>query len=562
MVHPASDAPGPSGHLTPQARIANTLHAGQYGTWECTVSTGELLCDEYLLVVLGRKSCRSVDEYLELVARPDRDAVREAFLRAAKEGAAVDVEHRFDPVTPAARTVRVVGQPIAGLQPTTFAGVVVDTTDRNIAQARLAFLARAGEVLGSSLDLDVTLQQLCDLAIEELADWCSVDLRDGPGVRLVAVSHRDPAMVRYAREMRERLGVDLDADIGLGKVLRTGLPDIIPTIDEAMIRRALADLPDVTPADTEQFVALGLESSLVVPLTTAAGRVIGALTLVSATPGRVYTPEDVKLAVEVARRAATAVDNAQLYARVEHAALTLQRSLLPPVLPALGFAELAAHYRPLATSGPHGEALIGGDFYDVFLATDNRWCLLIGDVSGKGVDAAALTAAARWTLRSALSRTGSPAEALEELNRSLLGQDLDGRFLTVLAAVVEPAADGAVISYASGGHTAPVIVRGGERVDSCPVDGLIVGAFDRVHASTFTVTVARGDSLVLFTDGLTEARRGETLFGEQGVRQALERCHPPLVHAVEAVDALVAAVNSFGTQRDDMAILALTIPPA
>lgn len=551
----------PSGLFTPPERIALSLRSGQYGTWEWVPSTAEFVCDDYLAQLFGGVAPSTLDEFLALVGDADRAEAASVLGAATASGQVVDIECRLDSEPAPQRAVRIVGQPIDEATPRRFAGVVVDVTDRHRAQVRLDFLSRAGELLGSSLDLDTTLQQLCDLAIEQLADWCSVDLYDGRDVKLVAVSHRDPAMIRYARELRERFGVNLDTDSGLGKVLRTGEPDIIPTIDEALIREALAAIPDIMPDDVEQFLALGLRSSLVVPLRSPAGRVIGALSLVSATPGRTYGAPDVDLAMEVARRAATAVENAALYARVEHAALTLQRSLLPPTLPQLGFAELAAHYRPLIGTGAHGEALIGGDFYDVFPTADGHWAVLIGDVSGKGVDAAALTAAARWTLRTSLSRTGSPAQALEELNLGLAGEDLGERYLTVLAAVLEPRSDGIRVTYASGGHLPPIVLRDGCRVEVLPVDGMVVGAFPTVGAGTFHVELSPGDSVVLFTDGVTETRSDSGLFGEYGVRRALEASEKPLHCAQQIVTALVDVVTGFGTPRDDMAVLTITVPP-
>jgi GAF domain-containing protein len=123
-------------------------------------------------------------------------------------------------------------------------GVAADITVRKLAEERLQFLARAGELLGSSLQLDTTLQQLCDLAVERLADWCSVDLvegdlLDGAGVRQVAVAHRDPAKVAYAREIRARFGVDMDAPQGLPVVLRTGRPEVMPELSEEFLRPLL-----------------------------------------------------------------------------------------------------------------------------------------------------------------------------------------------------------------------------------------------------------------------------------------------------------------------------------
>ena len=193
---------------------------------------------------------------------------------------------------------------------------------------------------------------------------------------------------------------------------------------------------------------------MVVPLTGAGGVVLGALSLVSAERGRLYGDDDVALASEIARRAGTAVENATLYAQVEHAARILQHSLLPPTLPDLDFAGLAAYYAPLGLAD-----LIGGDFYDVFPISDGRrWCLVIGDVSGKGVDAAALTAAVRWTLRSALARGTLPGAAIGELNRALLEQD-SAAIRHRLRRPAAPRDNVVSVHYACGGHPPPVVIR-------------------------------------------------------------------------------------------------------
>ncbi|MDQ1673133.1 MAG: hypothetical protein QOC98_1695, partial [Frankiaceae bacterium] len=439
--------------------------------------------------------------------------------------------------------------------PTAMVGAAHDITVRKLAEERLEFLARAGALLGSSLDLDTTLQQLCNLAVEQLSDWCSVDLVEADGVRLVAVSHRDPQMVAYARELRERFGVDMDAERGLPVVLRTGRPEVLPEIDETLIRAALAEIPDVSPHDVDQFVALGLRSSMSVPLATSSGQVLGALTLVSAESGRVYGDSDVQLAMEIARRAGVAVEHARLYARAEHAARTLQQSLLPPVLPPLPFADLASYYAPLGRDAE----LIGGDFYDVFPVSDSAWCLVIGDVSGKGVDAGALTAATRWTFRSAMSRCGEPGSAIRELNESLLQQQWDSRFVTVLAVVAEATADGVLLRYASGGHPAPIVFRGDAATEALPVEGQIVGVLPSVDAPTWETHLAPGDALVLYTDGFTEARRGHELLGEEGLLAALDAV-PVGAGADELVKSLVSAVAAFGKQADDMALLVLALP--
>lgn len=552
----ADRSPPPAGQASDTDRVKLALEAGRLGTWRWVIATGELSWDEPLERVFGLTPgafAGTFDAYLSLLHPDDRAATVTAIERSLATGDPHYVEHRVVGTDGSIRWISGTGRIEVDDTGAAVAviGVGADITTRKVAEERLQFLVRAGELLGSSLDLDTTLQQLCDLAVERLGDWCSVDLLEPGGVRLVAVSHRDSDKVAYARRLRERFGVNLDDDQGLPKVLRTGLPEVLPEIDEQFIRTALAELGDLTTDEIEQFVALGIRSSMVVPLTGAGGVVLGALSLVSAESGRRYGEQDVALATEVARRAGTAVENATLYAQVEHAARTLQHSLLPPTLPELDFAGLAAYYAPLGIAD-----LIGGDFYDAFPISDGRrWCLVIGDVSGKGVDAAALTAAVRWTLRSALARGTLPGAAIGELNRALLEQDWGGRFVTVCAVLLQPHDNGVSVRYACGGHPPPIVIRNDGTVQSLASDGQIVGVLPAPAPATQQAELSPGEALVLYSDGFTEARRDGELFGETGMLSALHGLTPD-VSGQQIVDRLTAAVASFGRQSDDMALLA------
>ncbi len=550
----------PSAELLQDERLLLALEAGHMGTWCWTVG-GLLDWDAPLQRVFGLEPGTfegTFEAYIDLLHPDDRAHTIATIENSLAAGRDHYVEHRVLLADGTVRWISGTGRVLPDTEgrPTTMVGVGADITALKLAEERLEFLARAGSLLGSSLDLDATLQQLCDLAVERLADWCSVDLVEPEGVRLVAVSHRDPGRVAYARELRERFGVDMDAEQGLPVVLRTGQPEVLPEINEALIRAALAEIPDVAPEDVEQFLALGLRSSMTVPLATATGRVLGALTLVSAESGRVYGESDVQLAMEIARRAGVAVDNARLYARAEHAARTLQQSLLPPVLPPLPFADLASYYAPLGRDAE----LIGGDFYDVFPLSDRSWCLVIGDVSGKGVDAGALTAATRWTFRSAMSRCGEPGTAIRELNDALLQQQWDGRFVTVLAVVAEPTDDGVLLRYASGGHPAPIVFRGDAPAEVVPIEGRLVGLLPSDDLPTREISLAPGDALVLYTDGFSEARQADRMFGEEGMLATLDAV-PAGAGADELVKTLTGGVAAFGEQADDMALLVLALPP-
>jgi serine phosphatase RsbU (regulator of sigma subunit) len=285
-------------------------------------------------------------------------------------------------------------------------------------------------------------------------------------------------------------------------------------------------------------------------------RTVGALTLVYARSGRRYSDDELRLAESLAARAALAVENARLYSERSHIARTLQRSLLPPQLPEVPGLELAARYR---AAGEQNE--VGGDFYDVFRAGDGVWAVLIGDVSGKGAEAAALTSLSRHTLRAASLRTLDPIENLELLNEALWTQtDVAGRFCTVLYAQVRPSAHGADVTLATGGHLPPLIVRAGGHVERVSLRGGIVGGLRGPVFGEQTVWLGHGDLLLLFTDGVIELRRRgarHVQSGEEVLESVLRKHHDaPAADIVAAVEECVVALQD-GEPRDDIALVAV-----
>jgi PAS domain S-box-containing protein len=248
------------------------------------------------------------------------------------------------------------------------------------ARRRTEFLAAAGARLAAvSTDYEATLREVARVAVPAIADWCTFTLADGRDkLRTVAVAAAEPGLESLAREMGERFPPRPEAPAGAALAIRTGEGQLLAELPDAVLAAVAQD---------EEHLALlrrmGLRSGLVVPL-KAGGRVLGALTLIAAESGRVYGDDDLRLAEILASRAALAVENARLYEERSHIARTLQRSLLPPALPEIQGLELAARYR---AAGDQNE--VGGDFYDVFRGHGDVWTLLIGDVTGKGPEAAA-----------------------------------------------------------------------------------------------------------------------------------------------------------------------------
>ena len=255
------------------------------------------------------------------------------------------------------------------------------------ARERSEYLDRIGETLTRANGIGELLGAIANAAVPRLADWCAVVVVDAdPSVephRVIA--HVDPAKRELVRALESRFVYDPDAPFGAAAVIRSGQPEFYPAITVEMA--AQAGNPELEALVRE----LSIESAIIVPL-SGRERTFGALQLVQAESGRRYSTADVALVFDVAGRIGAALDNVMLYERQRKVAETLQRSLLPARLPEIPRLEIAARYLP-ATAGID----VGGDFFDIVQAADDRWSLIIGDVSGKGVDAAAFTAVARHT---------------------------------------------------------------------------------------------------------------------------------------------------------------------
>ena len=290
--------------------------------------------------------------------------------------------------------------------------VIQDLTEVKRAELTQRMLARAGELLSSSLDYERTLQQVAELAVPELADWCTVSLPDAHGfLRAVAVAHVDAEKVAFARSIGERYPTPLDAPTGAAQVVRDGVPQVVNDVTDEMLAAAAQD---------EEHLALlrgvGLRGGLVVPMASG-GAIVGALTLISAESGRRFNDADVALAEELARRAGTAVENARLYTERSNIARTLQTSLLPGRLPRMPGWSAATLYRAAGD-----ENWVGGDFYDA-IEVEGGWLAIVGDVAGRGAPAAALTGLARHTLRTAATLLDDPLDAVGTLNDELLARE-------------------------------------------------------------------------------------------------------------------------------------------
>jgi PAS domain-containing protein len=416
--------------------------------------------------------------------------------------------------------------------------IIEEVTEQHRASQRLQLLAQATAILASSLDYQQTLRNVAGLAVPQLADWCGVDLFDAEGRReSVAVAHKDPGKLKLAEQLREYDPEQLDPERGLGKLLHTGESQLYPQITEEMLEDAAVD-------DTHLRLlrSVGMRSVLLVPLAVQ-DRVIGGLTLVSAESGRGFDQGDVEFAAQLAQRAALAVEHARLYTDRTYAAETLEASLRPGRLPRVAGWSLAAEYRPAAE--------IGGDFYEVWPA-GGAWIAMIGDVTGKGVDAAALTALARHTAREASHADPSPAYILSRVDAALKHRDA----LALCTALVLRLEHGEV-TVAAGGHPLPMRLHDGA-VTIAGEYGSILGVLEQPSWRESTFTLSPGETLIAITDGVTDAPDSNgTRFGAERLSDVVRHAHPRTAESI--CHAVIDALAAYETveQADDIAILTL-----
>lgn len=446
-------------------------------------------------------------------------------------------------------------------QPLGVATSAIDVTERHraaieVAEARerLAVIADAGARIGTTLDLARTARELACVAVPRIADFAAVDVLDSVlnGEATGAIRPDGSARFRAVAVAAGDDGGDDWADpepfgatdpVGelasygpsrlITRCVRDAEPVLLPEVSPSMLRRIAKD-----EASSELLRQAGVHSYLAAPL-IARGEVLGTVSLYRTRNQRPFDDQDLTLAAELAARAAICVDNARLYSRERSAALTLQRSLLPDAPPPHPEIEIATRYLP-AQSG------VGGDWFDVLPLSGGRLGLMVGDVMGKGLHAAAIMGQLRTATRAFARLDLSPARLLAQLDDLLasLGESI----ATCVYAVCDPARNRCELS--SAGHLPPIMVdpAGSARLVDLPnAAPLGVGG---VPFSTERCALPRDATLVLYTDGLVEDRRVPIDVGLRALRGVLDGPPLPLEDTCRTVlDAL------HRTPDDDVALL-------
>lgn len=407
-------------------------------------------------------------------------------------------------------------------------------------------LAAAGGVLDSSLDPRRTMRAIVRTAVPRLAELCVLDqLReDGTIGDSVAVAVNEDAATRLER-LRSEAPLDPAGEHPVARVMRLREPLVIYDLTD------LDTLRDTTQSDEHgEFLAwAGYRSGVVMPL-IARGRLLGALSFVFAKDVHGHTAERLSLMRALADRAAMALDNANLYAGRTRMARTLQQSLLPDELPALAGVELSCAYHP---SSDHAE--VGGDFYDAFDTPSGSW-LVVGDVCGKGPEAAAVTALVRHSVRALAFVRTSPAQVLATVNQVMLGHELGLRFATAAVACLRLSDGRPRVLLAGAGHPAPVLLDANAGSRCVELPGMMLGVREPCTSVDIELELGPAATLVMYTDGLLDAGAPRRAFTPEELRELV------VEHGRASLRLLIQSLERFalsrgaGRLRDDVAILA------
>jgi len=426
-------------------------------------------------------------------------------------------------------------------------GLLLDVTDRVQANARLGLLERAGSQIGTTLDIHHTAEELAALAVPELADRIAIDLCDQmlrgedlprPGsvpLRLRRFAVRDAATkAKIVYTVGDLITTPVTPPVAVA--LSRGKPVL------ARNRAEVRSQVWYAPGNAEALLARGVHTAMVVPL-TARGVTLGVAALCRAEHPEPYDEADVRLVSDLASRAAVHIDNARLYTREHDAAVTLQRSLLPQAVPPVAGLDIAYRYQPASQA-----VQVGGDWFDVIPLDRGQVALVVGDVTGHSIHAAAVMGQLRTTT-AALARLGHPPEEIMAQLGGVVAADGDEAGATCVYAVYDPASRRCRLT--SAGHLPPALRRPGGAVEFLDVPGgVMLGAGAGRYPAT-DIDLPAGSLLALYTDGLVEQPGQDLGAGMSRLARALAA--GPAGSLDDLGDSVLASLAP--RTRDDIALL-------
>jgi hypothetical protein len=427
---------------------------------------------------------------------------------------------------------------------------------------RLEFLISATASLDTSLDPHQTLRRIAGMGVPDLAELCVIDVLGAGGVVTESVADAtDQVLAERAEALHAQHPPDARGSGPIDRALASGRVHVIDARDEALDARDGAggaarpggasgtDGADGAGSDPhdELMRNAGMRTIAAIPM-VARGRLLGTISFLRPRP---FTSGQLALLEDLTGRASLAFDNARLYAERAHVAHTLRHSLMPAALPTVPGIELESFFRPMSAGSE-----VGGDFYDVFSDSGDCW-LVIGDVCGKGPEAAVLTGFLRHTTVAYAREGVGPGRVLERVNQAMLEHDFEERFATAILARLRFGDGGVAVTLAAAGHPAALVARADGRAEELGGFGTLLGVFPDPVIPESSSVLGPGDALALYTDGLAEAHAPAGVVTVEEMIEALGRAQPG--SARETIDTLLGLVDLEDGGRDDIAILALQV---
>lgn len=510
---------------TLQDHLTLALSAGRLGTWRWDAATGVTVWDAGMERLFGLEPGTfdgSYEAWVSLLHPADRETTVEVLHQAMATQQPYEAEHRVVWADGTVHWLQGRGLVVTDARgrATGTIGCTVDITaqkqlevetERRTREAeraaererlqreRLEFLGRLNDATLGANDHLTLMRKVTEAAVPRLGDWCSIHFCPNPGTPPeVEIAHREPSRVQWARDLQQRFPYDPAGPNGVPAVIRSGELEFIPDV-EAVVDALIEEASDTAPVDELRTILdeLHLTSIITAPLRTKGG-IVGAMQFVSAESRRRYDDADVALAVAAAGRVAEALAATWLMEQHREIASMLQTALLPPRLPEIDGISLAVRYWPAGAV-----TIVGGDFYDVYPLGDERWAIVIGDVCGSGPNAAAVTAIARHTMRAAAMHGAAGADALEWTNLALHAGNRD-LFCTAVFSTLERTPGGWCFTSTAAGHPLPLVVREDGGVSTVGELGSLLGVLPELELSTTSVELRPGDTLILYTDGVTD----------------------------------------------------------
>ncbi|HEX2155343.1 MAG TPA: GAF domain-containing protein [Acidimicrobiia bacterium] len=410
------------------------------------------------------------------------------------------------------------------------------------ARLRSESLVRLGEIINQAGSLEEMTEAIAEHTVRTLSHGCLLTVLSESGKPFMACAHRDPHVIPVMERLASAHPYDPTARKAALTLARAG--DVDQVVDDPLVS---AMMVEVSAVSVMSVTLLGL------------GGPVGVIHLLwDMSEDEAPVSQDRELAEDLAIRIGAAVDSRLLFEQHRNTAITLQRSLLPSRLPEIDGLEIAARYWPASERFE-----VGGDFYDVIDLGEGRWGITVGDVSGKGVAAAAMTGIARHTARAAARHGVDPSGVLKWVHDAFLTQaETSGAFCTAVFGILEAEPDGFSFRFSVGGHPLPIFRPDGGGCRSIGRPGTVLGLVDDVDFTESQVSLRPGDWLVVYTDGVTDVPTADAITEEELLEIVERSTRRSAPEAVTLLDDVLRTRYQRAHNRDDTAVLLIRCLPS